>query len=56
MIGTILITLSCARPKVLVVVNTGPGKNLCCLQMSILVHPDKNPDEQERAQKAFEGN
>jgi hypothetical protein len=23
--------------------------------MSILVHPDKNQDDQERAQKAFEG-
>lgn len=26
------------------------------LQLSILVHPDKNQDDQERAQKAFEGN
>ncbi len=23
--------------------------------MSILVHPDKNPDDTERAQKAFDG-
>ena len=25
------------------------------LQMSVLVHPDKNQDDAERAQKAFEG-
>lgn len=25
------------------------------LQLSILVHPDKNQDDAERAQKAFEG-
>ena len=24
-------------------------------QMSILVHPDKNPDDPERAQRSFEG-
>ena len=26
------------------------------LQLSILVHPDKNQDDADRAQKAFEGN
>lgn len=26
------------------------------LQLSILVHPDKNQDDPDRAQKAFEGN
>ena len=32
-------------------------KCLFCLylQLSILVHPDKNQDDEERAQKAFEG-
>lgn len=25
------------------------------MQLSILVHPDKNQDDQDRAQKAFEG-
>ena len=32
-------------------------KILFCLylQLSILVHPDKNQDDEERAQKAFEG-
>lgn len=27
---------------------------MLCLQLSILVHPDKNPNDKERAEKAFE--
>ncbi len=26
-----------------------------CIQLSFLVHPDKNLDDKDRAQKAFEG-
>lgn len=32
------------------------GGVVSLVQLSILVHPDKNQDDADRAQKAFEGN
>lgn len=32
-----------------------PPMYIGVLQLSFLVHPDKNPEDRERAQKAFEG-